>query len=56
VKQSCLKNTYHETFDEFSSAIDREIELVNTTLKEELNSLFVLNFQIVDTKNQTRIL
>lgn len=56
VKQSCLKNTYHETFEEFSSAIDQEIERVNTALNEDLYSLFALNFQIIDTKNQTRIL
>lgn len=56
VKQSCLKNTYYEEFEEFSKAIDSEIENVNTTLKEELASLFALNFQILDTNNQTRIL
>jgi len=51
-----LKNTYYETFEQFSKAIDQEIQKVNTTLKEELDSLFALNFQIVDTNNQTRIL
>lgn len=56
VKQSCLKNTYHETFEQFSGAIDNEIQQVNTSRKEDLASLFALNFQIVDTKNQTRIL
>lgn len=56
VKQSCLKNTYHETFEQFTNAIDTEIEKVNTTMKKELASLFALNFQIVDTRNQTRIL
>jgi len=56
VKQSCLKNTYHETFDQFCDAIDEEIEKVTTTLKQQLDSLFSLNFQIIDTKDQNRIL
>lgn len=56
VKQSCLKNTYHETFEQFSGAIDAEIEKVNTTLKQQLDSLFNLKFQIIDTKDKSRIL
>jgi transposase len=50
VKQSCLKNTYHENFDSFRAAIDDEIHNVNTTLRDELASLFSLNFQTLDTK------
>jgi transposase len=56
VKQSCLKNTYYETFDSFRGAIDEEIEKVNTSLREELATLFALNFQIVDTKCKNGIL
>ena len=56
VKQSCLKNTYYENFATFCSAIDSEIREVNTTLREELKSLFALNFQIVDTTNKSGIL
>lgn len=56
VKQSCLKNTYYEDFDSFCGAIDGEIEKVNTTLRDELASLFSLNFQIVDTKCKNGIL
>jgi transposase len=56
VKQSCLKNTYYETFDSFCGAIDEEIEKVNTSLREELATLFALNFQIVDTKCKNGIL
>jgi len=44
VKQSCLKNTYYETFNIFRGAIDTEIEKVNTSLREELATLFALNF------------
>lgn len=56
VKQSCLKNTYHENFGSFCEAIDSEIQKVNTTLREELASLFSLNFQIVDTRCKNGIL
>ena len=56
VKQSCLKNTYYETFDSFRGAIDEEIEKVNRSLREELATLFALNFQIVDTKCKNGIL
>ena len=50
VKQSCLKNTYYETFESFQDAIDGEIGKVNTTLRDELATLLALNFQIADTK------
>lgn len=56
VKQSCLKNTYHEDFSSFRAAIDGELEKVNTTLRDELASLFSLNFQIVDTRCKNGIL
>lgn len=56
VRQSCLKNTYHEDFASFCGAIDGEIEKVNTTLRDELASLFTLKFQIVDTNCKTGIL
>jgi transposase len=56
VKQSCLKNTYYEDFGTFREAIDGEIHKVNTTLRDELATLFSLNFQIVDTKCKNGIL
>lgn len=56
VKQSCLKNTYYEDFVSFCGAIDGQIDKVNSTLREELKSLFALNFQIVDTNNKDGIL
>lgn len=56
VKQSCLKNTYFEDFASFREAIDDEIQQVNTTLREELATLFSMNFQIVDTKCKIGIL
>jgi transposase len=56
VRQSCLKNTYHEDFASFRGAIDGQIDMVNTTLREELKSLFAPNFQIVDTNNRDGIL
>ncbi len=56
VKQTCLKNTYHEDFKSFCGAIDCEIHKVNTTLRDELASLFSLNFQLVDTKCKIGIL
>lgn len=56
VKQSCLKNTYYENFGTFREAIDSEIEKVNSTLRDELATLFSLNFQIVDTKGKNGIL
>ena len=56
VKQSCLKNTYYDTFQSFQGAIDSKIEEINTSLREDLASLFSLNFQIVDTNNKTGIL
>jgi len=56
VKQNCLKNTYHEDFGIFCEAIDAETTKVNTTLRQELKSLFSLNFQIVDTTNRDGIL
>lgn len=56
VKQSRLKNTYYEDFGSFRGAIDSEIRAVNTTLREELRTLFFLNFQIIDTKDRTGIL
>lgn len=52
VKQACLKNTYYETFETFCSAIDNQIEEVNTTLRDELNSLFSLNFQIIQSNKK----
>ncbi len=52
VKQACLKNTYYEDFNSFRGAIDDEIVKVNTTLQEELSTLFSLNFQIVDIKQK----
>lgn len=56
VKQNCLKNTYYEDFESFCEAIDSEITKVNTTLRQELKSLFSLNFQIVDTTKRDGIL
>ena len=56
VKQSCLKNTYYDTFQSFQGAIDSKIEEINTSLREDLASLFSLNFQIVDTNDKTGIL
>jgi transposase len=56
VKQSCLKNTYYEDFGSFRAAIDGQIDRVNTTLREELATLFALNFQIVDTQCKNGIL
>ena len=56
MKQSCLKNTYYEDFGSFRGAIDSKIEEINTSLRDELASLFSLNFQIVDTNNKIGIL
>jgi transposase len=56
VKQSCLKNTYYEDFATFRGAIDSTIVDVNTSLRDELSTLFSLNFQIVDTTDKTGIL
>ena len=56
LKQSCLKNTYHETFEEFRGAIDEEIIKVNTTKRDELKSLFALKFQTLDTTSPNGIL
>jgi len=56
VKQSTLKNTYYENFESFRGAIDRTLEAVNTTLREELQSLFALNFQTFDANSPDRIL
>jgi len=56
VKQSCLKNTYYEDFDAFCGAIDSGINAVNTTLRSDMQTLFSLNFQIVDTKCRNGIL
>ena len=56
VKQSRLKNTYYQDFGSFRGAIDAEIEEVNTSLRDELKSLFSLNFQIVDTTSKVGIL
>lgn len=56
VKQSCLKNTYHEDFGSFCGAIDSEIQKVNTTLRDELASLFSLNFQLLDANSKNGIL
>lgn len=55
VKQTRLKNTYYEDFDSFRGAIDDEVHQVNTTLRDELSTLFSTNFQIVDI-NQEGIL
>jgi transposase len=48
VKQSSLKNTYYESFAAFTDAIDSKIRDVNTTLRDELRSLFSLRFQVLD--------
>lgn len=39
MKQSCLKNTFHEDFGGFREAIDGGIEEVSTTLRDDLASL-----------------
>lgn len=47
IKQDCLKNTYYDSFDEFTGAIDGKIKEANTTLKERMKSLLSLNFQVL---------
>ena len=51
-----MKNTYYDTFPSFQGAIDSKIEEINTSLREDLASLFSLNFQIIDTNDKTGIL
>lgn len=45
VKKRCLTNRYYDAFAKFTAAIDRCLDSVNTTLKDEVGSLLTLNFQ-----------
>lgn len=51
VKQDCLKNTYYETFGEFTEAIDAKIQEANTILRDQMTSLLSLNFQKLPTES-----
>lgn len=52
VKQACLKNTYYGNFGAFCGAIDDEIQKVNTALRDDLSTMFSLNFQIVHAEQK----
>jgi len=51
VKKECLTNKYHQSFTEFTRAIDSTIKKVNTTFRKETESLFRLKFQIIKEEN-----
>ena len=45
VKKSCLTNRYYDAFPKFTAAIDLCLDSINTSLKDEVESLLTLNFQ-----------
>ena len=47
VKQECLKNTYFDSFGEFTQAIDGSIHQANTVFRDRMKSLLSLKFQIL---------
>jgi transposase len=53
IKQECLKNTYYESFGEFTTAIDQKIKDANTTLRSKMKSLLSLKFQILPSSPET---
>jgi transposase len=49
VKGDCLKNEYYDHFDKFKEAIDLSIQkTTQIVVKEEMDSLLALNFQLFD--------
>lgn len=49
IKKDSLSNAYHESFGEFTGAIDAKIKEANTTLRSQMKSLMSLNFQTLPT-------
>lgn len=49
IKQDSLKNTYYDTFGDFTGAIDAKIREANTNLRSQMKSLLSLNFQKLPT-------
>jgi transposase len=45
VKKRCLTNCYYEDFAAFTAAIDRCLDSLDSTLRDEALSLLTLNFQ-----------
>ncbi|MEM7793917.1 MAG: IS630 family transposase, partial [Cyanobacteria bacterium P01_C01_bin.118] len=45
VRKQCLYSKYYDNFDEFKIAIETCIEQANTTHKNDLKTLLLLNFQ-----------
>jgi len=48
VKKECLYSKYYETANEFENAIESCLEQINTTRKDDLQSLLSLKFQLYD--------
>lgn len=55
MKKECLQNTYLESFQKFTEAIDLKIKEANTKLRSEMKSLMSLKFQTLES-NQEYIL
>ena len=51
VKKRCLTNRYHEDFAAFSSAIDSCLDSLDSSLREEVETLLTLNFQFLPRRN-----
>ena len=50
-KKRCLTNRYYSDFKQFSSAIDQCLDDLQTTLKDQLESLMTLKFQFFQNHN-----
>jgi len=50
VKKECLYSKYYETSKDFEAAIESCLDQINTTKKENLETLMTLKFQLFDQK------
>ncbi len=48
VKKQCLRAAYHQTYEAFTTAIDKCLSELDTTHKKDMNSLLTHNFQMFD--------
>jgi len=56
VRKDCLNSNYFERFDEFKIAINQSLEKVSCEeVKEEMDTLLVLNFQLFDNAYYNRV-
>lgn len=54
IRKDCLNSKYFERFDDFKYTINQSLLMVSHEKKEEVESLFALNFQLYNNENYER--